>query len=784
MEYYRNTNDIMNQEVLRQVEALCTQEELPACSAACPLHLDARGMIAHIQKGDWDAAYRLYSKAIPFVRVISHTCGEPCRSMCRREEKGGGIQLQKLEQFLVTREGKTAKPPLFLPKKSQSVAIAGGGLRGLAAANDLVRKGYRVTIFEAGKQLGGSLRLFASEKVPEEAIRLDIDEVLKLPVTVKLGVTVPVGTAEEIEGFMKDGGFDAIYLACQSPVAAKADGDTLITSVTNVVAGRRSGWREAGDSTIYDLLDGRSAATTLDRLLQNVSIKAGREKEGSSKTKLYTKMDDIVSAAPVCPDSTFAEAQALEEAKRCIQCECMECVKKCSFLQRHKAYPRRYVREVYNNLSIAMGSHPANKMINACALCSQCEAVCPNGLNMKSIFLAARRRMVQTGKMPASAHEFALLDMQYSMSEEFFLAGTDKPEAGCEYLFFPGCQLSASEPELVRDIYNDLRVRLSGGLGIMLSCCGILAYWAGDTAQLEEVLDKIRREWHKLGEPRIIAACPSCLKTLGDLAGMPAIGIWDVLSEIGFPKALPDAYTGRNMLIHHACSARYDDSMQNGIISLADSLGYKLDMQEQKNQSPCCGYGGLIPFADPEAADNISASKIDTMRKSGEEKPILTYCVNCRDRYIRQGADAYHLLELVYGGENLNRRYPKWSERQENRAELRRALLREVFNEDIEVNTDIKLYFKDGLEEKLETCKILKSDIRRTIENAEKTGRKFKSPANGHFTASNRPGNVTFWVEYKPGDDGYFVFNVYSHRMSAEMSFKSGTEAQADNERK
>ena len=47
------------------------------------------------------------------------------------------------------------------------------------------------------------------------------------------------------------------------------------------------------------------------------------------------------------------------------------------------------------------------------------------------------------------------------------------------WLYFPSCQLCATSPGEVLSSYRYLRERLSGGVGIMLGCCGAPACWAG-----------------------------------------------------------------------------------------------------------------------------------------------------------------------------------------------------------------------------------------------------------------------------------------------------------------
>jgi NADPH-dependent glutamate synthase beta subunit-like oxidoreductase len=56
----------MDQEQLRNLEAQCIQEHAPPCSAACPLHVDVRGVLAALARDDFDAALQLLVKRLPF----------------------------------------------------------------------------------------------------------------------------------------------------------------------------------------------------------------------------------------------------------------------------------------------------------------------------------------------------------------------------------------------------------------------------------------------------------------------------------------------------------------------------------------------------------------------------------------------------------------------------------------------------------------------------------------------------------------------------------------------
>lgn len=56
-------------------------------------------------------------------------------------------------------------------------------------------------------------------------------------------------------------------------------------------------------------------------------------------------------------------------------------------------------------------------------------------------------------------------------------------------------------------------------------------------------------------------------------------------------------------------------------------------------------------------------------------------------------------------------------------------------------------------------------NIQRVIEHAEETGKKLINQQTGHYLACNQEVNVSFWVEYAVTEEGYRIYNSYSHRM-------------------
>jgi Fe-S oxidoreductase len=52
--------------------------------------------------------------------------------------------------------------------------------------------------------------------------------------------------------------------------------------------------------------------------------------------------------------------------------------------------------------------------------------------------------------------------------------------------------------------------------------------------------------------------------------------------------------------MHDSCGARGDGHTQSAVRRLAEKMGCKLvETEYSGDSSPCCGYGGLVQYANP-----------------------------------------------------------------------------------------------------------------------------------------------------------------------------------------
>ena len=141
--------------------------------------------------------------------------------------------------------------------------------------------------------------------------------------------------------------------------------------------------------------------------------------------------------------------------------------------------------------------------------------------------------MYKQGKMPWAFHDFFIRDMEQANGEASLIRkpidrSTGREYDKCSYAFFPGCQLGASEPEIVVKVYDSLLFK-HPDTAIFIHCCGIPAGWEGDAERHREILDGITAEWEKLGRPVMIMACMSCVKTFKEqLPDIPVTTIYEM----------------------------------------------------------------------------------------------------------------------------------------------------------------------------------------------------------------------------------------------------------------
>ena len=738
----------ISKEEIESMVARCIYEEPPYCCAACPLKLDARAFLEAAASSNFRKALQLYEKIAPFPLILSVGCEAPCEAACRLNEVGEGVLISEVERAVARFGEQSRLGGVFRSKKRKNTAVLGSGLFALMLAGELEKKAYPVTVFCEQDSHESYLR--------ECAPFLD-DESFKAELKRLRGKDIQFEFSCRIDAVFYEDKKESFDVLCASDDIreklfpdAKPDAGLMFCEEQRLVSGKTGGVLDAA-------FGAKKAALTVDRLAQGLDPRNTRGQEGPVESRLYTDLNEAKSLKRVpCPESGYSREQAAEEAGRCISCHCEECLKSCAYLKHYKKHPGLLAREIYNNTQIIMGDHQLNKPMNACSLCGQCTAVCPNGFDMARVCLMARRNMVSTDKMPLAPHEFALMDMFFSNGEAFLA----RPQPGfeqCRYVFFPGCQASAIAPETVKAAYRDLCSRMEGGVALMLGCCGAIASWAGRTEMAEQMHELLKNELARLGDPVIITACPSCSRELCSFGDHEVQGIWNVLLELGLPDGAHALE--RPAALHDSCGARGDEKTQQDIRTLVGKLGCSIiETDYSGDRSPCCGYGGLTAYANREVAAEMTEKCLER-----SDAPYISYCMACRDRFARHGRESRHILELCYGTDAGSP--PDISEKRKNRLSLKNELLQEIWLEEpMENRLDYPLEFTDEARAMMDDRMILIEDVIAVMDDFRSNGEAIEDE-DGLLVARRRVGNATFWVKFSLAGEGYVIHRAWSHRM-------------------
>jgi formate dehydrogenase beta subunit len=201
------------------------------CRQACPVHTDACGYVTAIAEGRYEDAYRLARARNPFASICGRVCGAPCEANCRRGDLDQPVAIRALKRFVTDSYGPESGDPtlyqsaydsLMLPRDSRGherVAVVGAGVSGLTVAHDLVRTGYKVTVFEALSEPGGMLTVGVPVfRLPRELVRAEIQAILSLGVELKCNMRL--GRDFTLAGLRAEG-YQAIFLGIGLPKGRK-----------------------------------------------------------------------------------------------------------------------------------------------------------------------------------------------------------------------------------------------------------------------------------------------------------------------------------------------------------------------------------------------------------------------------------------------------------------------------------------------------------------------------------------------------------------------------------
>lgn len=297
----------------RNINRINTYESGTApCKSACPAHVAVQGYLKMASEGRYTEALALIKKNNPLPAICGHVCNRRCEDACTRGTIDEAIAIDEVKKFIAMKD--LNAETRFIPKKvipsqdpeffaKHKIAIIGGGPAGISCAYYLAERGYKPTIFEKNKQMGGMVTYGIPSFVLEKnVVKAEIDILQEMGVEFKNGVEVGKDvTIKEL----REQGYEAFYIAigCQGGRKVGVPGEDAEGVMTGVdflhITTDDENYKLTGDTVV---IGGGNVAIDVSRS----AVRCGSPK--ISQVSLETR--DIMPALP--EEIETAESEGIE----------------------------------------------------------------------------------------------------------------------------------------------------------------------------------------------------------------------------------------------------------------------------------------------------------------------------------------------------------------------------------------------------------------------------------------------------------------------------------------
>ncbi|WP_407950102.1 glutamate synthase subunit beta [Parvibaculum sp.] len=157
---YREFVIPLTENAVRDQAARCMDCGIPYCHNGCPVNNQIPDWNDLVYRSDWEEACRNLHSTNNFPEFTGRICPAPCEASCTLNLTDQPVTIKTIECTIVDRGWQEGwlKPQVPAQKTGKRIAIVGSGPAGLAAAQQLARRGHDVHLFEKNRKAGGLLR--------------------------------------------------------------------------------------------------------------------------------------------------------------------------------------------------------------------------------------------------------------------------------------------------------------------------------------------------------------------------------------------------------------------------------------------------------------------------------------------------------------------------------------------------------------------------------------------------------------------------------------------------
>jgi heterodisulfide reductase subunit D len=364
-----------------------------------------------------------------------------------------------------------------------------------------------------------------------------------------------------------------------------------------------------------------------------------------------------------------------EEFEQCIKCGlCMATCPVCKELLLEKFTPRGKIQlaRYYTKGELEPSDH-AREIFAKCLLCGACSVTCPSGVDLQKVFTEMREEITKKqGIHPRMKNVVESLLANHNISDEdneergewieFLkkppenLYQKDQAEVvyfvGCVASFFPMVQIIPQNLVRILDAANvDFTI-----LGGEEWCCGFPLIGAGFPEKMRGMIDHNLEKVKALGAKTVVFSCPSCYRTWKEFYDTDL----ELFHDTQFiQKMISDGIIHlremkTTVTYHDPCDLGRNSGVFDAPRQLLKAIpGLTLvELENNRDQSVCCGGGGNVEMADSTLSGRVAQKKIEDIQQTGA-KTVVTSCQQCvrtiKARVRRQKVDlnVLDITELV-----------------------------------------------------------------------------------------------------------------------------------------
>jgi len=201
------------EEAIKAAERCIHCPDPAPCYKACPVNNDISAAMWLIEEGDFIGAAEVYRETSSMPEICGLVCphDEMCMGSCVRYKRGEPVLTGVIENFVTMYQREHSEVVIPVGKATgKKVAIVGSGPAGLACAEQLMRKGHEVTIFESKPAPGGLLIYgIPNFKLAKDIVDAVVGDLKKAGV--EFVCNTMIGSDKTIDSLLEEG-YDAVFI--------------------------------------------------------------------------------------------------------------------------------------------------------------------------------------------------------------------------------------------------------------------------------------------------------------------------------------------------------------------------------------------------------------------------------------------------------------------------------------------------------------------------------------------------------------------------------------------